>query len=137
MRRNLAMCLEARDLLCDAMGTAPMVPDSMLGPLATIEVPAPGMDPRTLRERLMEEFRIEAMIVPNPGGDTPMIRALPELPPVYKLSPMFSAAQIVEAWLREVERPGLYALVDVRSKALWRVARFAPRLVDLIVRNAR
>ena len=62
---------------------------------------------------------------------------LPELPPVYKLSPMFSAAQIVEAWLREVERPGLYALVDVRSKALWRVARFAPRLVDLIVRNAR
>lgn len=72
-----------------------------------------------------------------PPGDTPMVRALPELPPVYKLSPMFSAAEIVEAWLREVERPGLYALVDVRSKALWRVARFAPRLVDLIVRNAR
>lgn len=79
MRRNLAMCLEARDLLCDAMGTAPMVPDSMLGPLATIEVPAPGMDPRTLRERLMEEFRIEAMIVPNPGGDTPMIRVSPQV----------------------------------------------------------
>jgi isopenicillin-N epimerase len=56
-----------------------MVPDSMLGPLATIEVPAPGMDPRGLRERLMNEFRIEAMIVPNPGADTPMIRVSPQV----------------------------------------------------------
>lgn len=79
MQRNRAMCMEARDLLCDAMGTSPMVPDSMLGPLATIEVPAPGMDPRGLRERLMREFRIEAMIVPNPGADTPMIRVSPQV----------------------------------------------------------
>lgn len=79
MQRNRAMCLEARDLLCDAMGTSPMVPDSMLGPLATIEVPAPGMDPRGLRERLMREYRIESMIVPNPGADTPMIRVSPQV----------------------------------------------------------
>ena len=79
MQRNRAMCLEARDLMCNALGTAPMVPDSMLGPLATIEVPAPGMDPRNLRERLMAEYRIESMIVPNPGGDTPMIRVSPQV----------------------------------------------------------
>lgn len=79
MRANRALCLAARDLLCDALGTEPLVPDSMLGPLAVIDIPAPGMDPRTLRERLMAEYRIEAMIVPHPGGDTPMIRVSPQV----------------------------------------------------------
>ncbi len=79
MDRNRAMCLEARDLMCDAFGTEPLVPDSMLGPLAVIDVPAPGMEARVLRERLMVEFRIESMIVPNPGGDTPMIRVSPQV----------------------------------------------------------
>lgn len=79
MQRNRAMCLEARDLMCERLGTERLVPDSMLGPLATIDIPAPGMDPRGLRERLMAEFRIEAMIVPNPGGDTPMIRVSPQV----------------------------------------------------------
>ena len=79
MERNRAMCLEARDLLCEALGTEPIVPDSMLGPLAVIDIPAPGMDPRTLRERLMSEYRIEAMIVANPGSDTPMIRVSPQV----------------------------------------------------------
>ncbi|HCT45754.1 MAG: aminotransferase [Phycisphaerae bacterium] len=79
MRRNRAMCLEARDLLCDAFGTKPMVPDSMLGPLAVVDIPAPGLNPRELRERLMSAYRIEAMIVPNPGGDTPMIRVSPQV----------------------------------------------------------
>ncbi|MFG0315560.1 MAG: aminotransferase class V-fold PLP-dependent enzyme [Phycisphaerales bacterium] len=79
MDRNRAMCLEARDLMCEALGTEPLVPDSMLGPLAVIDIPAPGMDPRMLRERLMSEFRIESMIVPNPGSDTPMIRVSPQV----------------------------------------------------------
>ncbi|MCA9274885.1 MAG: aminotransferase class V-fold PLP-dependent enzyme [Phycisphaerales bacterium] len=79
MERNRAMCIEARDLLCGALGTEPVVPDSMLGPLAVIDIPAPGMDPRVLRERLMAEHRIESMIVPNPGGDTPMIRVSPQV----------------------------------------------------------
>ncbi len=79
MDRNRAMCLEARDLMCDALGTEPLVPDSMLGPLAVIDIPAPGMDPRVLRERVMDEFRIESMIVPNPGSDTPMIRVSPQV----------------------------------------------------------
>lgn len=79
MRRNLALCLQARDLMCEALGTEPIVPSSMLGPLATIEIPAPGMDPRVLRERLMSEYKIESMIVPNPGGDTPMIRVSPQV----------------------------------------------------------
>lgn len=79
MSRNRRLCLAARDLLCDALGTEAMVPDSMLGPLAVVEIPTPGMEPRTLRERLMAEYRIEAMVVPNPGGDTPMIRVSPQV----------------------------------------------------------
>lgn len=79
MRRNRALCLQARDLLCDVFGTKPMVPDSMLGPLAVIEIPSPGLDTRELRERLMSEHRIEAMIVANPGADTPMIRVSPQV----------------------------------------------------------
>ncbi len=79
MHQNRAMCLQARDLMCDAFGTGSMVPDAMLGPLAVIDIPAPGMDPRALRERLMSEYKIEAMIVPNPGGDTPMIRVSPQV----------------------------------------------------------
>lgn len=79
MRRNRALCLQARDLLCDAFGTEPTVPDSMLGPLAVIDIPAPGMSPRELRERLMSEYRIESMIVPNPSGNMPMIRVSPQV----------------------------------------------------------
>src|SRR5690606_33214297 len=45
-----------------------------------------------------------------PPGDTPMVRNLPSLPPVYKLSPLFSANEIAGAALRELDRPGLVAL---------------------------
>jgi isopenicillin-N epimerase len=79
MDRNLAMCLEARDLLCKALGTQPMVPDSMLGPLAVVDIPAPGMNPRELYRALVEEYKIESMIVPNPGSNTPMVRLSPQV----------------------------------------------------------
>lgn len=72
-----------------------------------------------------------------PPGDTPMVRDLPRRPPVYSLSPLFSADVIVDAALRELERPGLVALVDARSRALWRVGRWAPALLDRVVRYAR
>lgn len=72
-----------------------------------------------------------------PPGDTPMVRALPERPPIYKLSPLFSAEAVVDAALADLDRPGLVSLVDLRSKALWRAARLAPRLVDAIVRRVR
>ncbi len=72
-----------------------------------------------------------------PPGDTPMVRNLESLPPIYKLSPLFSPDEIAGAALREIDRPGLLALVDLRTKALWRVARLAPALLDVIVRSVR
>jgi isopenicillin-N epimerase len=79
MAHNRAMCLEARDLLCSMLGTKPTVPDSMLGPLATVDIPAPGMDPKALRARLFDAYRIEAMIVPSPTGKHPMVRVSPQV----------------------------------------------------------
>ena len=65
------------------------------------------------------------------------MRDLAELPPVYELSPLFSAEQVIEAFLKEVERPGLFALVDLRSKAMWRAGRWWPGVVDAIIRSAK
>lgn len=72
-----------------------------------------------------------------PPGDTPMVRRLERLPPVYKLSPMFSAAQVIDGFFEDLDRPGLIALVDLRSKALWRVGRLAPWLLDRVIASAR
>ncbi|MGV6815243.1 MAG: aminotransferase class V-fold PLP-dependent enzyme [Phycisphaerales bacterium] len=79
MERNRDLCLQARDLLCDALGTKPPIPDSMLGPLAVIELPAPDLSPRTLRENLFKNHQIEVMIVPSPTTSNPMARISPYL----------------------------------------------------------
>lgn len=85
----------------------------------------------------LEGTGVAVKVLCPPPGDTPMVRALPKVPPIYKLSPLFSAEAVVDAALRDLERPGLVSLVDLRSKALWRVARLAPRLLDIVVRRAR
>ncbi|MBL4698786.1 MAG: aminotransferase class V-fold PLP-dependent enzyme [Phycisphaerales bacterium] len=79
MDHNRNLCLKARDLLCDAFGTTPQIPDSMLGPLAVIEIPAPDLSPRTLREDLFKNHQIEIMIVPSPSTNNPMVRISPYL----------------------------------------------------------
>jgi NAD(P)-dependent dehydrogenase (short-subunit alcohol dehydrogenase family) len=84
----------------------------------------------------LDGTNVAVKVLCPPPGDTPMVRALPTLPPIYKLSPLFSAEVVVDAALRELDRPGLVSLVDLRSKALWRVARLAPRLLDVIVRRS-
>lgn len=81
MDQNRALCLEARDLLCLMLGTSPVVPDSMTGPLATIDVPALGMEPRALREALFANHRIEAMVVASPTHDGAEARAMVRVSP--------------------------------------------------------
>jgi isopenicillin-N epimerase len=39
MARNRALALEARSVLCDAMGVAPLTPESMVGAMATVPIP--------------------------------------------------------------------------------------------------
>lgn len=71
--RNHALALEARAILCDALGVPPPAPPAMIGALAAVVIPgeypplAQGqIDP--LQRRLYEEHRIEVPIVPFPPG---------------------------------------------------------------------
>ncbi|MCB9591733.1 MAG: SDR family oxidoreductase [Sandaracinaceae bacterium] len=80
---------------------------------------------------------VEVKALCPPAGDTPMVRNLERRPPIYKLSPLFSAETVVEGWLDQLDRRDRVALVDLQSKALWRLDRLAPRVVDLVVRLAR
>lgn len=78
MEHNRALCLESRDLLCRMLGSEPKVPDSMLGPLAVIDVPS-RVDPKTMQHRLLENHRIETMLVASPTGGHPMVRVSPHI----------------------------------------------------------
>lgn len=91
---------------------------------------------QALRDELAGSAVAVKVLCPPPG-DTPMVRDLEALPPIYKLSPLFSAQQVIDAYLADLDADRLVTLVDLRSKALHRVARFAPALLDRIVRRAR
>lgn len=74
-RRNRELALAGRDLLCAALGAAPPAPDSMVGHLASIPLPAYDEHPRTaalgpfagtvdgVQRGLMERWRIQVPIV--------------------------------------------------------------------------
>jgi len=79
---------------------------------------------------------VQVKVLCPPAGDTPMVRNLPHRPPIYDLSPLFTAEQIVDGWLRQRDKPGLFALVDLRTKALWRANRVAPSILDAVIRRA-
>jgi isopenicillin-N epimerase len=60
MARNRALCLRARDILCEALGIARVCPDELIGSLASLPlpVPAPGSPVATLdHEKLMDWTR--------------------------------------------------------------------------------
>jgi isopenicillin-N epimerase len=70
--RNRALALTARQILCDALNTAPPSPDDMVGALAT--VPLPDGKPRELYDALLNQYQIEAPIVPYPTSTSRIIR---------------------------------------------------------------
>jgi isopenicillin-N epimerase len=81
MDHNRALAVAARRVLCAALGTEPLCPESMLGSMATVRLPrdADGavelvQDVLPLQARLMERFRIEVPVFPWPAPPRQMLR---------------------------------------------------------------
>jgi isopenicillin-N epimerase len=84
MARNHALAVEARWLLCEALGTAPPCPDDMIGSLASLRVPdgadAVGWrrdDP--LQRRLFDSWGIEVPVMSWPAPPRRVIRISAQL----------------------------------------------------------
>jgi isopenicillin-N epimerase len=82
MARNRALALQARELLCAAMGVDPPAPDAMIGSMASIPLPAadPGSPAARLdNDALCEWFRergIRTWLYPHP---VPLLRVSAQL----------------------------------------------------------
>jgi len=82
MRRNRALVLAARDLLCERLGTPPGAPDHMLGAMAAVPIaprtsqeqqqPTKYHDP--LQDRLIAKFGIQVPIIPFPAPPVRYVR---------------------------------------------------------------
>ncbi|MDP9192822.1 MAG: aminotransferase class V-fold PLP-dependent enzyme [Acidobacteriota bacterium] len=85
MRRNGALALLARDLLCDTLGIAPPAPDAMLGAMAAVPLPdgtldtAPSLYGDPLQDKLLYEHNIEVPIVPWPHPPKRILRISAQL----------------------------------------------------------
>ena len=85
MRQNRALALEARDLLCAALGVERPAPDDMIGALAAVPLPdgdgvyPPPLYLDALQERLWVEHRIEVPIIPWPRPPHRLVRVSAQL----------------------------------------------------------
>jgi isopenicillin-N epimerase len=88
LRRNRALALKGRDLLCAALRTAPPAPDDMIGSIASVQLPdatgpaptpGPGQYHDPLQNRLINEHRIQVPIVPWPQWPRRWVRVSAQL----------------------------------------------------------
>ncbi len=85
MRRNHALALQARGILCDALGIAHPAPDEMLGSMAAVPlsdsdaVTAPPLYGDPLQDALLFEEKIEVPIVPWPHPGKRVLRVSAQL----------------------------------------------------------
>jgi len=81
-RRNHALAVTARDLLCEALGIDPPAPDGMLGSMACVPLPdgvpdPPAIDP--LQDRLWHDHRIEVPVIAWPRPPRRLLRVSAQL----------------------------------------------------------
>jgi isopenicillin-N epimerase len=87
MRRNRALALAGRKVLCDALGIAAPCPDELIGSLASVPIPdsadsnAPASplyaDP--LQDRLRLQHRVEVPVIPWPAPPKRLLRISAQL----------------------------------------------------------
>ncbi len=85
-RRNHALALEARHQLLKVLDVAPACPDSMIGSMATVELPdSEGGEKRdafgrdALQDRLYREWAIEVPVIPWPSPPGRLLRISAQL----------------------------------------------------------
>ena len=86
MRRNHALALRARDLLCERLGIAHPAPDAMLGSMAAFPLPdGTALDASALyggeplQDALLEKYAIEVPIMPWPQPPKRTLRVSAQL----------------------------------------------------------
>ncbi len=81
--RNRALTLEARRVVCDALGCEPATPDELVGTMATVVIPgvglpsggtAPGKYEDPLQEKLVENHRIQVPVWSLPSQGQRLLR---------------------------------------------------------------
>jgi isopenicillin-N epimerase len=79
--RNRALALEARTILCDALGVPPPCPENMIGSLASVPLPdGPAVPPASafatdpLQDALRTRFGIEVPVAPWPASPKRLVR---------------------------------------------------------------
>lgn len=70
MAANHALCMRGRAIICETLGIEPPVLESMLGPMATLTLPAGAPDADTLKARLYDEWRVQIPVWGTPGATT-------------------------------------------------------------------
>lgn len=80
--------------------------------------------------------RVDVKVLCPPPGDTPMVQNLEKRPPIYKLSKLYSAAEIVGTTLKHFDERDWLILVDPGSKVLHAIDSVLPGVVDRIIRLA-
>lgn len=99
---NHQLALEARQLLCDALGVKPPAADNMIGSMVSLPLPSdtspvnPAINNRQpLHDRLLQQYHIEVPVVPWPAWPQRLIRISAQ---VYnKLSQYERLAEALEA----------------------------------------
>ena len=85
MRRNHALALQARDILCEALAIEKPAPDDMLGSMAAVPIPdgSPTATPSPFGDEfqdvLFERFSIEVPVVPWPKPPKRVLRVSAQL----------------------------------------------------------
>ena len=92
---NRELVLEAREILCGALGIEVPCPDAMIASMATLPIPdsGPGARPPSvpvyvdpLQDEILEEYRIELPIFPWPGFPRRVLRVSAQ---AYNSSPQY------------------------------------------------
>ena len=88
-----------------------------------------------LRDELHDE-PLQIRVVCPPAIATPMLMNLPELPAVYRLSPPQPVDKVARAILAGIEKRSWLVLPDLSGKLLAWTQRYAPALLDVVLRRA-